>query len=414
MMNVSVGSRSIGMQRLKGRGRVFVVLALVAACVASVFAVTAHAAAKPYKVWVILPLTSSTTNFPDVVEGAKAAATSINKKGGLNGAPIELHFCDTVQTLSGSQNCARQAVDGGADDVFGLNAFDTAARAILTPAGIPGISGIISASQRDALSYPLVPPSIAGAIAATYTVFSKKLCTHMAFTSTDLTATRINEQGVRTAARLFKKGLYAGPIWHPLVVSDYAPYIQKLKQENADCNYDQNSGPGTIAEWNQAQQLGYKPKRWIQTALNFTLQSADKVPDNANGVILSTAVPYPDPSSKAAYQKQYFADMAAAGHNATDVNTIGGVGGMSGWLHIQGLKALSTKVKGAATKASMLNAARKGKNINVEGLFKWSPGKPGPSAYKSSSSGVEYIYELHNLKPRLLATVDAWALLGRK
>ena len=235
----------------------------------------------------------------------------------------------------------------------------------------------------------------------------------MAFTSTDLTATRINEQGVRTAARLFKKGLYAGPIWHPLVVSDYAPYIQKLKQENADCNYDQNSGPGTIAEWNQAQQLGYKPKRWIQTALNFTVAFAKQVPNNANGVILTSSVPYPDRSSKAAYQKQYFADMAAIGHNATDINTVA-VGGITGWLDIQALKALSKKVKGPATKTSMLNAARKGKNIDVVGLFKWSPGKPGPSAYRSSSSGTQFIYQFQNLKPKLIAKVDAWKLVGGK
>ena len=226
----------------------------------------------------------------------------------------------------------------------------------------------------------------------------------MAFTSTDLTTTRVFEQAVRTVTRKFKKGSYAGAVWHPLVVSDFAPYIQKLKQLNIDCNYDSNSGPGTVAEWNQAEQLGFRPKRWIQTALNFTLAFADKVPNNANGVILSSAVPYPDRSSKAAYQKQYFADMAAAGHNATDVNTVGGVGGLSGWLHIQALKALSKKVKGAATKTSMLSAARKGKNIDVVGLFKWSPGKPGPSAYRASSTGKVFIYELRNLKPKLLAT----------
>jgi ABC-type branched-subunit amino acid transport system substrate-binding protein len=397
--------------------RTMLVCSLAAVACSLVAATTASAKTKanpPFKLMLMVVLSAPQGNLPTLELGVQAAVAAVNKAGGLKGSQIDLTVCDFANTLQGSQACAQKAVDGNFDDVIMQNSFDIAARSILTPAGIPTISGQLLSAYTDKMSYPVAATgnsSIAGTAVA---ALRNKLCTKIAFASSDLLVTRQQAQAFRLGVQRQKRSAYVGTVFFPLFVTDYAPIAQQLKATGADCVFSNNTAQGTITLARTSVQLGYTPAHFLVGGANFSIAvDGPNLPNGTDGLILGNQFPLPDASSNLAFQKKFFADLQAYGKAANDPLTLTPTT-MNGWMFIQGIKALSLRVKGTVTKASLLAAARTQKNVNVAGVLKWSPGIKGPAAYRAVSNGSVFVNIVKSGKvvPLKPYPIDTYAAFG--
>jgi branched-chain amino acid transport system substrate-binding protein len=368
----------------------------------------------PFKLMLMVVLSAPQGNLPTLELGVKSAVAAVNKAGGLNGKQIDLTVCDFANTLAGSQSCAQKAVDENFDDVIMQNSFDIAARSILSPAGIPTISGQLLSAYTDKMSWPVAATgnsSIAGTAVA---ALKNKLCTKIAFASSDLLVTRQQSQAFRLAVQRQKRSAYVGTVFFPLFVTDYAPIVQQLKSTGADCVFSNNTAQGTITLARTAQQLGYTPGHFLVGGANFSVSAdAPNLPNGSEGLIVGNQFPLPDASSSLAFQKKFFADLKANGKESSDPMTLAPTT-MNGWMFIQGIKALSLKVKGEVTRASLLAAAKTAKNVNVAGVLKWSPAVKGPAAYRAVPNGSVFVNIVKSGKvvPLKPYPIDTYAAFG--
>jgi ABC-type branched-subunit amino acid transport system substrate-binding protein len=84
---------------------------------------------------------SPTESVPGVLQGAEAAADSINSRGGINGHQIQLISCNDEQDPNQAADCAREAVSDHVTAVIGLFILAPSVFPILEAANIPVIDG---------------------------------------------------------------------------------------------------------------------------------------------------------------------------------------------------------------------------------------------------------------------------------
>jgi hypothetical protein len=91
-----------------------------------------------------------------------------------------------------------------------------------------------------------------------------------------------------------------------------------------------------------------------------------------------------------------------------------GPGNIQIWLTMYAIKALADRVEGSVTGRSLLAAARRETDVDVLGLFKWSPGRGGPERFRNLSNGNAWLvvnrggrWMLEHDRP-----IDVWKALG--
>jgi ABC-type branched-subunit amino acid transport system substrate-binding protein len=118
---------------------------------------TAGLEGEPIKLMSIVATGTSGQNYPDYVAAAEASVRSINAKGGLDGRPLELLYCNENNDAAAAEECARKAVS---EDVVAVVAYSSArggqaVHDILDAASIPIVAGqmIVEADQTSAHMY---------------------------------------------------------------------------------------------------------------------------------------------------------------------------------------------------------------------------------------------------------------------
>jgi ABC-type branched-subunit amino acid transport system substrate-binding protein len=124
---------------------------------------------KPIKLLTIQQITApGQEDRPEAVAAAKAAVSSINAAGGVNGRPLVLDSCDDKVDPNAGAACGRKAVSGGYAAVVGsTSAQGNAYYPILEQAGIPNIGPfpINPGDFTSKTSFPLAaggPMQVAG------------------------------------------------------------------------------------------------------------------------------------------------------------------------------------------------------------------------------------------------------------
>ncbi len=113
---------------------------------------------EPVKVMVITALSGPSEAFSEIPPAVKAAATAINKAGGIKGRPVEVTACDDQFDPNKAADCANQAVTGKYLFVTGTSANGDRYMPILEKAKIPVVGAIPnSASElKSPYSYPFI------------------------------------------------------------------------------------------------------------------------------------------------------------------------------------------------------------------------------------------------------------------
>lgn len=96
--------------------------------------------------------------FPEIQQGAEAAADSINANGGVNGSPIELEVCDTHFDKNQDTACGRQAVSNETMAIVGAASPYDNYLTVTNDAGIPSVGNfpLGPADLTEPTAFPLV------------------------------------------------------------------------------------------------------------------------------------------------------------------------------------------------------------------------------------------------------------------
>ncbi|HTE59869.1 MAG TPA: ABC transporter substrate-binding protein, partial [Solirubrobacteraceae bacterium] len=213
----------------------------------------------PVKLMTISAVGSPLTNYPDIEAATKAAADAINKSGGINGHPIEATFCNTKGDANGSTTCAREAVKEKVAAVVGdLDIFEPVSFPVLEKAKIPVVGQHPAGAENDfksEYSFPLQSGNGAGYAAFAYAA-AKEGKKRFLIVTIDLPIAATQNAWAEAGAK--DAGLEVLPqVKIPAEgVTDYTPYVQQAKSQNADAILIVQGNAGTQGVLKAADAVG--------------------------------------------------------------------------------------------------------------------------------------------------------------
>jgi branched-chain amino acid transport system substrate-binding protein len=354
-------------------------LALVGLLVAAVGADAARQA-DPLKLFLVAPVATPIENYPDALAGAQAAAAAINKLGGINGQQIEISFCNTQSNANVATACARQAVSEKPAAYIGyLGTLSGLQIPILKQAGIP-IFGFRSSGNPIDWTDPNVYPSVGGP-ASNYQALPFALKTlgkkRFFITFQDVPSAATNAKNALRAAKI--AGLpVVGTMVLPGATTDFAPFVQKIRDANPDAVMFINSPGVSGGLIRAATALGVNPL-WVHNSGSIGEPEAAQIGPPSEGMLIGSDFPSFRDSAKYPGIRKFLADMKAAGKDTDPVNLK--VTGIANWLTIYSIQALAKNIKGPITNVSLTAALKAQKTpLNIQGLMSWAPGLKGPAA----------------------------------
>lgn len=375
--------------------------ALAALGLVAALAVAAGASAKrqagPIKLFVIAPVATPIENYPDALAGVQAAAAAINKAGGIKGQQIEVGFCNNQSNANAASACARQAVSEGSTAVLGYLGTPSALEIPILAQGNVPIVGSRSGGNPIDWTSPMNFP-IAGGSANNYQAIPfalKKLGKKRFFVIyQDVASAATNAKNVLRASKI--AGLpVVGSMVLPGATTDFAPYVQKIRDANPDSVTFINSPGVSGGLMRAATALGVKVL-WTHNAGSIGEPEAAQIGAPAEGMLIGSDLPsfrdtqYPG-------IRHFLADMKAAGKDNDPVNLK--VTGISTWTAVYAIKAVSKNIKGAVTSKSLLTALRAQKKpLDIEGFTQWTPGLKGPAALPRWVTMMDYWTTFRNGK----------------
>jgi ABC-type branched-subunit amino acid transport system substrate-binding protein len=173
--------------------------------------------------------------------------------------------------------------------------------------------------------------------------------------------------------------------------------IQQLRALNPDAVMLNTSSQQADGIVEAAASVGFDPI-WISAAGSFTPQTFSVWAKLSTKEWLASSVPPAYDTAIpgiATFNREMNADAAAGDANAAtgnrDENSI------YTWLSVHAFTQLAKLIKGPVTNTSILAEMKKAKNINVEGIFTWSPSKRGLATYpRVTDGGLAYFGPVSN------------------
>jgi ABC-type branched-subunit amino acid transport system substrate-binding protein len=379
----------------KGRFvRSCVAVGLAAAALVAVGGASAgQRAAAPVKLMVIAQV-NSTGNYPDTQPGAEAAAAAINKAGGIKGRQVQIVFCNPDNNPNNSVSCARQAVEENVVAVVGhTDCCNPQSIPILQQANIPDIGQYSLGTPID-YTNPIEFPMVGGAVAAYQSIpFAlKKLGKkRLVIFYQDVVNAYANAKTAQNAAKAAKMPV-VGKILLPGATTDFAPYVQKLREYNPDAVMFINSVGVSGGVMRTAASLGVKAL-WTHNTGSVGEPEAAQIGAPTEGMLLAGIFPtYRDTTYPGI--RKWVAEMTAAGK--ADPLFLKPLG-LDAWLSVHAVGMIGQKLKGDLTNTSLLAALRSQKKpLDLYGLVSFDPGKHGPAAFPRWGSIKEYFETVRN------------------
>jgi ABC-type branched-subunit amino acid transport system substrate-binding protein len=377
------------------RRRAVAVAALTAVTGAGIIGAGSAGAAKkkaakksPVKIYVFASDQSQVLNTPEVWAGAKAAALRINKDGGMAGHKIQIVTCNTKSDTNMVNDCARKAVNNKAIAVLSPSeTFVAEALPILNNAKIPFMgSGSSIQDQTLPNSFPLGGGS-ASSFTAALTHWKKQKVTDIAVVTAGTAPGIAGAKQIQAAI----EGLglkFKGLVTYPLTTQDFAPFVQQLQSTGAKGVVLASSTVRSLAMLQAARTIGFKPL-WSSCTQCSPPSDAKKYKDVLAGVYLGGS--FPPANAKIPGMKQFRADARAAKKAGVKDTENQDDGMVQSWLSVGALTTVGKTIKGNITGRKMMAALSKAKNIDLQGLGKWSPGGKGLPDAPRLKNGIAWV-----------------------
>jgi branched-chain amino acid transport system substrate-binding protein len=355
----------------------------------------------PLKIGYIAPVGTTVLNFDFAVAAAQAAVIGINSRGGINGRPAELVFCNEKNDPNEAARCAQQMIDEGVIataatlSLGGAAAIDTA----MTEKGIPQINTFAS-------SAPDYNPTGTAFMMNASTIGSALGLVKAAAEDGHKKIALVRLEGAfnQPTADAFKQFLpgygveLVKDIQVPASTTDLAPVAQEVSDAGADFVVSvaaTKEGPLLLA----LQQLG------VDVEVGFTdgAFSTDQV--KSLGDLLEGsyfAAPVPPLNADLPGVKQFLSDMDAA--RAAGVENAGEDlvrnNSMRVWDAVVAVADVANQ-SGATDSASLLKALKSGDTFTLAFDPPWTPSQAGPENWKGVSRPWVWTSVMHDGKLEL-------------
>jgi ABC-type branched-subunit amino acid transport system substrate-binding protein len=164
-----------------------------------------------------------------------------------------------------------------------------------------------------------------------------------------------------------------------LTQTDFSGVVQKLRSANADAVLLNAAGPQLAPILQAAQSVGYDPY-WIVTAGSQSASIFKTAAALSKKFYFASNVPvflapgntqYPPINTMRAEMAKYGgSDGSPANQDESSIFT---------WFSTHGLIDVLAQTKGNVTAATYTAAMQQAKNVDIEGLWKWTPGDRFPN-----------------------------------
>ena len=348
-------------------------------------------AKEPLRIGFIATLESSVISLKSFGTVLQASAAGFNKRGGANGACIDVVICDDKGTVDEALNCVRQLDEAGV--VATVNDQGTAGAgevaAAMTDAGIPRVAtNVTNADWGDSNAYP----TDAGGVGATFLIpqglleaGSKKI----ALVRVDLAQA--------SALKGFLETIYddddvsfVADIPVPAGTTDYTQFILAAQEANAD-GVALSLGPQEAA---QVVQAAGQMASDLPLAVGFPHSKMTTLGDVADNIVMVSPFP-PATSLDVPVYEALRADLAAANDPKLAPENVEGFA-LRGWI---GLYALLRMIRAAGLTefsgeaiTSMLQSARDVPMLGIFGDENWTPNANHPGVFQRAGTNHWAVY----------------------
>jgi ABC-type branched-subunit amino acid transport system substrate-binding protein len=317
------------------------------------------ATGEPIVTWTIGDVDTEGLPEPALKETTRVYQEWVNSHGGIDGRPLEAHFCDSRGTPTASGSCAREAVSGGAvASVASHLLTGDALMPVLEKGNVALFGGSSPASPTELsskISFPMgIGPLFAAGMAQKAV---EQGCKHM---------TGAIIEGAESYETLMKAGAEASGgtiedfVTVPAVPQDYSPQVAEVTSGGAECVLTILGEPQLINFIPAVAQSGAEVRLYGAQG-NFNENSVKGFESQVEGDVIAGM--YPDISLPQwdGYRealKQYNAE------SGLDYNSLLGLGT---WAAFEGFKQVVESIKGPINNETFLKSVATAE-INLPGM----------------------------------------------
>lgn len=318
----------------------------------------------PIKIFVYADVTTPPPDPPETFfqDIPTATVKAINASGGINGAQIQMTFCDSKFNPNTTLACVKQAVSGhyAAVIVPTSSVGQAGADALLEKSGLPIFYSIPNGTQVDARNAVCATSTIAGS--GSGVGYMAKALGLKKVSLLSANSPTFVEAGKLVQSALAKVGVTAG-------ASASAP----LGTPDLSADFAQVMNGGTDGLWyaNLPPVLNPSLKTYLQSYPNakvflqyFAYNTLQAIGSAGSGRVYFPAWTQPL-SSNVPGAKEFEADMKKYGKDPTeDIND----GYTPVYVTMKLFAGIASTIKGTVTSSSMLAAMKTAKNVSLGGL----------------------------------------------
>lgn len=336
---------------------------------------TAAASGSEIKLQSAAPVTGQYFQAPEYKAGLEAALASINAAGGVNGHKLTLEVCDTNFTANGEVACARKMVAAKPDALvapFLVADGSGASWKVFEKAQIPAIGG--QGGTPAELNSPvafLLGSGFVGPFAGTAAGIKKAGATNVAILTDDpnpagpviaeLITNALKGQGITKVKSV---------IGHTQSDPSFATAAAQATSGGVD-GVIINGSPNTAATMVKALRSGGYDGKIATPALLMPPQAIKALGDQADGVVLDTALSFADDTSNPGVQR-FVEDMK---QYAPDAQL--GDASMQGWSAMQLFAKAAAQADGTDAATLMKTFEGITEPIDIETSGPWSMADAG-------------------------------------
>lgn len=329
------------------------------------------------KVGLMAAVGTPTSAVPSAPSALAAGIRALNKRGGLNGHPVKMVFCNDKADPNEASRCAREMVDEGVVAITGgYQLFDNNSQPILERAGIPMI-GInpLNAELFNAENVYLtgVPGLVAYQALLGYAVKQDLLPVAVAFAD--------NPSGLAFAGLLedtFKEMSggegFAASVPVASNTADYGPIAGSIEAAQPKSVLMVVSAPQQQGLMRALGSRGSDVAAYL-AAPSLSLREIRERGELADRMVFAQSIPGLNHDELAQFREELEA-QAATGDDRASLETLSPVA-VDAWVALQALEQV-TKGQETTTAETVTKALNNAKDVELgSGFAPWTPTKPG-------------------------------------
>ncbi|ONH55557.1 hypothetical protein CcI49_29070 [Frankia sp. CcI49] len=372
---------------------------------------------EPIKIGQIAPTENAVYNTPDYIAVARAAVRGVNSRGGVNGRPLELVYCNDAFDPNKAAACARRLVDEGVVATVKSIIPQGGAQvsSILQEAGIPsvGLGALVPAEYQAPTSY-LLDGGLSYPYAAAMIGAAEQGAKKVYLVTTDNASAGPFLAAMEAGAR--KLGMeVVGQQKLPVTTADYAPLVAAIQRSGADSALVALAQQGVVQSLRTADQNGVEAK-WLLNSGTLTPEDYSELGSSVVENILhgSSVLPLAeaDNNPQVKLMKEDLEAELAAGDEDADQKKLFGTS-LLAWPSVVAVAEL-LKTAPTVDAAGLRTALDEARDLDLGVVPPWTPSASVSKASPRVSSAIVYLVKVEDGEPVLALPdpVDVSKILG--